>query len=438
MFLDKKDNIQAKQTEHGNYEYTYDELYRLINTDNPDFNDESYSYDNVGNRLTSADTTGSWSYNDNNELGGYGDVSYEYDSNGNMVKKTVGGVVTSYVYNIEDRLTEVWSGDAGTGSLIAEYYYDPFGRRLWKDVSGVRTCFHYADEGLIGEFDSSGTELKSYGYKPGSTWTTDPLYMKVGSDYYFYQNDHLGTPQKLTSVSGAVVWSAKYNSFGEASIDGSSSVVNNLRFPGQYEDGESGLHYNLNRYYDPTVGRYSRVDPIGLKGGMNLFVYVDNNSINAFDPFGLQSQYRNPGSNTWGRDWRPPRSPNFQEPNPYHVPTDRVGRPGANRAPGGSSPPPGSNNRSVIIRSMAELRSYVLGISIDARVEFEAQVEAFTGPIEYTINCQDTETRKLCFMVYRTYVEVRFVRRPGGENMATTGVQCVSIELTGRRGCCIE
>ena len=69
---------------------------------------------------------------------------------------------------------EVWDGDVGTGSLIAEYYCDPFGRRLWKEVGGNRTYFHYADEGLVGEYDGTGTEIKTYGYKPGSTWTTDP------------------------------------------------------------------------------------------------------------------------------------------------------------------------------------------------------------------------------------------------------------------------
>ncbi|PID74622.1 MAG: hypothetical protein CSB28_02290, partial [Desulfobacterales bacterium] len=133
----------------------------------------------MGNRLTSADTISSWGYNQNNELGGYDDISFEYDANGNMIKKTVGSVVTSYVYNIENRLTEIWNGEAGTGSLIASYYYDPFGRRLWKEVSDVRTHFHYADEGLIGEYDAAGSELRTYGYKPGSTWTTDPLFMKA-------------------------------------------------------------------------------------------------------------------------------------------------------------------------------------------------------------------------------------------------------------------
>jgi len=144
----------------------------------------------------------------------------------------------------------------------------------------------YSDEGLIGEYDSTGNEIKAYGYKPGSTWTTDPLFMKEGSSYYFYQNDHLWTPQKMTAVNGAVVWSAKYSSFGEANIE-VETVENNLRFPGQYYDQESNLHYNYHRYYNPSIGRYLRADPIGLQGGMNLYDYVAGNPINLVDPNGL-------------------------------------------------------------------------------------------------------------------------------------------------------
>jgi len=103
-----------------------------------------------------------------------------------------------------------------------------------------------------------------------------------------YQNDHLGTPQKLTAVNGAVVWSAKYSSFGEADVDPSSTITNNLRFPGQYFDEETGLHYNYFRYYEPKVGRYLRRDPIGLLGGENLYLYVTNNPGSFSDPKGLQ------------------------------------------------------------------------------------------------------------------------------------------------------
>ena len=290
---DKMDNITSKDTEHGAYGYDYDDLYRLKTVDNPVQDDEAFTYDLVGNRLTAADTDGNWTYNGNNELvtsapssaGTTGETTFDYDANGNMIQKTVDGVVTSYVYNIEDRLTQIWNGEVDTGSLTAEYYYDPFGRRLWKEVSGVRTYFHYADEGLVAEIDAVGTETKTYGYKPGSTWTTDPLFMKVGTEYYFYHNDHLGTPQKITAVNGTIVWDAKYSSFGEATIE-VEAVENNLRFPGQYYDRESGLHYNFWRYYDPSTGRYCRTDTIGIAGGINVYLYVMNNTLKYTDPSG--------------------------------------------------------------------------------------------------------------------------------------------------------
>jgi RHS repeat-associated protein len=285
---DPMNNIQTKTTEHGPYGYTYDDIYRLTDTDNPaDHNDEQFTYDPVGNRLTSADTSGNWAYNPNNELSGYDDTAYAYDANGNMTQKTVAGVVTSYVYNIEDRLSEVWAGEPGTGTLIAAYYYDPFGRRLWKEVSGVRTNFHYTDEGLVGEYDAAGAEIKTYGYRAGSTWTTDPLFMKIGSEYYFYHNDHLGTPQNMTDSNGIVVWSAKYDSFGKAVI-GVETVQNNLRFPGQYWDQETKFYYNKNRSYDSFIGRYLKQDPLNVKRFSNRsLIYVENNPIRYSDPLGL-------------------------------------------------------------------------------------------------------------------------------------------------------
>ena len=123
-------------------------------------------------------------------------------------------------------------------------------------------------------------------FKLSTTWTTDPLFIKQDTDYYFYQNDHLGTPQKLTAINGAVVWAAKYSSFGKATVDPASTVINNLRFPGQVFDEETELHYNYFRYYDPTNGRYLRADPIGLAGGINLYSYVFNNPVVGIDPKG--------------------------------------------------------------------------------------------------------------------------------------------------------
>ena len=151
-------------------------------------------------------------------------------------------------------------------------------------MGGQKTYFLYADEGLVGEYDSSGQEIRTYGYKPDSLWTTDPVFQKAGDIYYWYQNDHLGTPQKVVESNGRVVWAATYNSFGNCQIS-TEEITNNLRFAGQYQDAETGLYYNWNRYYDPVAGRYLRIDPI--EDGLNLYAYVENNPVGWIDPWGL-------------------------------------------------------------------------------------------------------------------------------------------------------
>jgi len=132
---------------------------------------------------------------------------------------------------VDNRLIRV---EGGPGTIIALYSYDLYGRRIAKSAGDVTTYYLYNDEGLIGEYDSAGAGIRTYGYRPDSTWTTDPVYMKEGGNHYYYHNDHLGTPQKMTAASGAVVWSATYDAFGKATVDGNSTVINNLRFPGQY------------------------------------------------------------------------------------------------------------------------------------------------------------------------------------------------------------
>jgi RHS repeat-associated protein len=99
-------------------------------------------------------------------------------------------------------------------------------------------------------------------------------------------NDHLGTPQKMTDSAGVVVWAADYKPFGEVSIT-TSDITNNLRFPGQYFDAETGLNYNYERDYNPTLDRYVEADQVGLRSGINLYLYANANSIRFIDPFGL-------------------------------------------------------------------------------------------------------------------------------------------------------
>jgi RHS repeat-associated protein len=110
--------------------------------------------------------------------------------------------------------------------------------------------------------------------------------IKPGEAVYYFHNDHLGTPQVLTDDTGTIAWKAAYTPFGEA-IASIQTVENPFRFPGQYYDSETGLHYNYFRYYNPQTGRYMTPDPIGLEGGINLFAYVGNNPASWVDRMGL-------------------------------------------------------------------------------------------------------------------------------------------------------
>nr|WP_320050522.1 RHS repeat-associated core domain-containing protein [uncultured Desulfuromonas sp.] len=306
--FDAVGNITGALGSKGITSYTYDPTDQLTVADHPSataLSDELYSYDAVGNRLSSTDISGLISYNANNELIGHTTVQYQYDANGNTTEKTANGQTTTYDYNSRNRLSRVHLPD---GRLVS-YRYDPFGRRISKTVAGVTTCYTYSDEGLAAEYDGNGTWQKSYGWKPDSLWGTDPVYQRTATGLYYYHNDHLGTPQRLSDESGDIAWSAGYTAFGNATVDPIlSSIDNNLRFPGQYFDQETGLHYNYQRFYDPGTGRYTQVDPIGfLSGNANHYRYVGNIPVNWIDPEGLTRQCpaRKELINADAKHWRP-------------------------------------------------------------------------------------------------------------------------------------
>jgi RHS repeat-associated protein len=105
--------------------------------------------------------------------------------------------------------------------------------------------------------------------------------------------DHLGSPIEVHDMSGALLWTWYADAFGTTLPDedpghSGKRFTLNVRLPGQYYDAESGLHYNGQRYYAPTIGRYISSDPIGLAGGSNTFAYVGGNPVGNFDADGLQ------------------------------------------------------------------------------------------------------------------------------------------------------
>lgn len=107
-------------------------------------------------------------------------------------------------------------------------------------------------------------------------------------EIFYFHTDHLGTPLLLMDADGNVAWQGQYRPFGEVAAT-TEDVVNPLRFPGQHDDGASGVYYNYFRDYDPAIGRYIQSDPIGLGGGINTYTYVKGNPIFWGDPVGLDA-----------------------------------------------------------------------------------------------------------------------------------------------------
>ncbi|MFZ5764166.1 MAG: RHS repeat-associated core domain-containing protein [Thermodesulfobacteriota bacterium] len=263
--------------------FAYDSLYRLIDAAGI-YGGIGYTYDRVGNRQTRISDREYDIYSylaDSNQLlsvTASNPATYTYDGHGNIIDNGT----LAFVYDQANRLTMVREGE----SLVSEYGYDARNMRVKKTVNGRTTFYHYDPQGkLLAETDGSGKPLRDYIYLDD-----EPVAMKIYGEQagiYYFLTDHLGTPQKLIDATGQMVWQANYLPFGQAMIDPASIVENNFRFPGQYYDAETGLHYNWHRYYDPQAGRYLTPDPIGLAGGMNLYAYANSNPIMFIDPEGL-------------------------------------------------------------------------------------------------------------------------------------------------------
>jgi len=274
---------------HGQRTYGYDALNRLIRVRHSrDELPESFAHDPAGNLLMQ-DRPGPTQVKGNRLLM-QGDRHYDYDAFGNLIRERRGRaqtLVTEYRYDSQHRLIGLTRPDGQTAS----YRYDAFGRRISKTVNGETTEFFWQGEHLVAE--SSENEYRSYVYEPG---TFRPLALLDGKGPqkacpFYYQLDHLGTPQELTDYSGDIVWSAQYDAYGKIAaltLAGEDYLNQPLRFQGQYFDAESGLHYNRHRYYDPRLGRYLTPDPIKLAGGLNQYQYVPN-PTGWVDPLGLSS-----------------------------------------------------------------------------------------------------------------------------------------------------
>lgn len=294
-------------------DFDYDERDRLTvyNTSNTaqsgSVSRQDYQYDANGNRTRlvsqkpDGDVTEQVYRYDQNQYGGLQLVSptsarpFDYDDRGNISSE--GQPFTRankrYVYDARGYLVQASQFDSPNSAIINYLAVtNGAGQRVYKqfrDGSNVGWEFAvYDDTGLLmGEYESPQSSNAEY------IWFQNrPIAVMRGGKLYRIFTDHLDTPRWVTDPEGRVVWTWLSDPFGAAQpnqdADGDGNTFTfNLRFPGQYYDAETGLHYNWNRHYDPQTGRYLQADPIGLAGGLNLYTYAQNNPANYVDRDGL-------------------------------------------------------------------------------------------------------------------------------------------------------
>jgi RHS repeat-associated protein len=172
------------------------------------------------------------------------------------------------------------------------YIYNAMGQLIHKSGNGGNTLLMYDEAGhILGEYSSTGVLVQEtiwLGDTPVATLRPNGSSVTI----YYVHADHLGTPRKVTRPSdNGLMWRWDPDTFGSVAPNQNPSklgtFVYNLRFPGQYSLNESGLYYNYYRTYDPQMGRYIESDPIGLRGGINPYAYVNGNPVSLTDPLGL-------------------------------------------------------------------------------------------------------------------------------------------------------
>ena len=179
-----------------------------------------------------------------------------------------------------------------------------------------------ATPNLLGEYGNGGTKSTGrieYIYLPTEDGNSIPIGLYKGGRFLAIHTDHLGTPRLITDDTSKPVWQWPYSAFGDnkptgilkATPNPKAAITNqpqllkataateiNLRFPGQYFDEESNLNYNYFRSYQPTQGRYTQSDPIGLEGGPNVYLYANGAPLSFTDPLGLMGQGSGAGQGT--------------------------------------------------------------------------------------------------------------------------------------------
>ncbi|MEU9209458.1 DUF6531 domain-containing protein [Streptomyces sp. NPDC048415] len=278
---------------------------------------ESYAYDMAGNQTSAhwpdaaprAEARGKRTYT-GTRIRSAGAIRYEYDASGRTTLRQKTRLSRKpetwhYVYDAEDRVISCTTPD-GT---VWTYSYDPLGRRTAKhrmaaDGETPEETVHFTWDGtdLAEQIDTTTGVVTTWEYdddhpvaqlerRPGVLATSATAVAQQGQEdidtrFFAIVTDLIGTPTELVDEHGSIAWHTRATLWGITSWNRDADAYTPLRFPGQYADPETGLHYNFFRHYDPDTARYTTPDPLGLAPAPNPVTYT-NNPHTWSDPLGL-------------------------------------------------------------------------------------------------------------------------------------------------------
>ena len=240
-----------------------------------------FEYDHITGNLTKARNQ-------------HSSVELAYDELDRLIGETTvhNGQSATVGYRLENQLVRAEIKKPAGNTEIWTYAYDPFGRRLskerqdklaWTSTEPKRTHFVWDGSRLLQEYTYKGCYTYIYTDQDSYEPLAQIFHNNQDETQYlaYFHNDQIGIPREMTDIHGNLLWYGEYTAWGRLKKD--ERVYKNahqpFRLQNQYFDEETGLHYNLMRYYEPEAGRFVNQDPIGLLGGENLYQFAPNTQI---------------------------------------------------------------------------------------------------------------------------------------------------------------